>query len=310
MLTTVQERTLVDLLGRDTPRPSFPATLPARLTALIEDQTAQVLSSLREGESVWISKTGLTDLHARCEGLYQARIMGESEFSLSLPLAVGNVVHRAIEADVVGARLPEPELVGKAIDRLRRSDPRFDRFVQTLDEIDTAWLESEATRRLALFRGTIPPLQKSWAPIPELRIKTELAGGRLTLSGSVDLSLFRPNEDAPLEATRLFIELKTGSDRPEFVDDLRFYALVALLRFGVPPFRVATLLLDDGSYHPEDVTEDVLEAAARRVAAAAVRHVELLGEREPVLRPGPWCRWCPRATECPESTAGLSATPA
>ncbi|HEX9891678.1 MAG TPA: PD-(D/E)XK nuclease family protein [Actinomycetota bacterium] len=301
-LTAVQERALVDLLGRDHPRPVFATDLPARLAALIEDLAAPALGRLREGEAVWMSKTGLADLHTRCEGLYQSlRVEHEGEFTLSLPLAVGNVVHRAIEADVVGARLGETELAEKAVARLRRSDTGFDRFVQTLDELDQAWLVSEAARRIALFRGTMPPLQRAWTPIPELRVKAELAGGRLVLSGAVDLSLFRPNEDQPTQATRLFLELKTGSDRPEHVDDLRFYALAATLRFGVPPFRLATLLLDDGTYRPEDVTEDVLEAASRRVAGAVLRHVELMGEREPVLRPGPWCRWCPRAETCPEA---------
>jgi hypothetical protein len=301
-LTVVQERAMVDLLGRDHARPTFAADLPTRLAALVESQAAPALDRLREGEAVWISKTGLADLHARCEGLYQSlRVEHEGEFKLSLPLAVGNVVHRAIEADVVGARLGETELAEKAVDRMRRTDPEFDRFVQTLDAIDAAWLVAEASRRIALFRGTMPPLQKGWTPIPELRVKAELAGGKLVLSGAVDLSLFRPSEDAPTRATRLFLELKTGADRPEFVDDLRFYALVATLRFGVPPFRLATLLLDDGTYRPEDVTEDVLEAAARRVAGAVLRHVELMGEREPSLRPGPWCRWCPRAETCPEA---------
>ena len=300
-LTPVQERTLVELLGRDHPRPSFPRELPERLVTLIERQAGGALDSLREGEQVWISKTGLADLHARCEGMYQARIMGENVFEMNLPLAVGKVVHRAIETDVIGPRLPEPELAEKAIERMRRSDPEFDRFVGTLDPVDAAWLISEGARRLALFRATMPPLKKQWAPIPELRIKAEVARGRLVLSGAIDLCLFRPDESAPAQATRLFVELKTGASRAEFADDLRFYALLATLRFGVPPFRVATLLLDDGSYRPEDVTEDVLEAAARRVAAAVERHVELLGNRQPTLRPGAWCRWCPRTATCPEA---------
>lgn len=298
-LTPVQERTLVELMARDDPRPVFDKGLRDRLSGLIEEKAAPALAKLREGEYVWLSKSRLADLMLRCEGLYQANVMGEGVFELSLPLAVGRLVHRAIEADVIGERLAEAELVDKALARLRTADPQYDRYVQTLDEVEHAELLGEAIRRITLFRGTMPPLQKAWGPVPELRLKQKLADGKLIISGQVDLSLGRPRDEAPMEARRLFIELKTGADRPEFVDDLRFYALLATLYFGVPPFRIATLLLDDGSYRPEDVTEDVLEAAARRVAAAVTTHVELTTEREPVLRPGPWCRWCPRAATCP-----------
>lgn len=300
-LTPVQERTLADLMASDVARPTFARNLAARLAALIERLVAPALATLPDGQRIVLSKSGLTNLHARCEGLYLANALGEGVFEFSLPLAVGKLVHKSIEADVVGERLPESELVQKALHRLRSSDTEFDLFVEALDGIERSELVGEAIRQLVLFRGTLPPLQKSWAPVPELRVKHELLGGRLLLTGTIDLSLGRPREEAPMEGRRLFIELKTGVERPEFVDDLRFYALVATLRFGVPPFRVATLLLEDGTYRPEDVTEDILEAAARRAADAASRHVSLLGGQEPVLRAGPWCGWCPRRDTCPES---------
>jgi PD-(D/E)XK nuclease superfamily len=300
-LTPVQERTLADLMARDLPRPTFPRDLAARLGSLLERLVGPAISALPEGERIVLSKSGLTNLHARCEGLYLANVSGEGVFEFSLPLAVGKLVHKVIEADVVGERLPEAELVHRALSRLRASDDEFDLFVEGLDGIERSELAGEAIRQVVLFRGTLPPLQKSWAPVPELRVKHQLFGGRLLLTGAIDLSLGRPREDAPMEGRRLFIELKTGLERPEFVDDLRFYALVATLRFGVPPFRVATLMLEDGTYRPEDVTEDMLEAAARRAAGAASRHVALLSGQEPVLRPGPWCGWCPRRDVCPES---------
>jgi hypothetical protein len=305
-LTPVQEQTLSGLMASEGPRPTFARDLPGRLTALLQSLTASAVSSMPEGGRVVLSKTGLTNLHARCEGLYVATVVGEGTFEFSLPLAVGNLVHKAIEADVVGERLPEPDLVGKALSRLRAGDSVFDSFVESLDEIEQSELRGEAIRQVTLFRATLPPLQKSWAPIPELRVRHELLAGRLLLTGTIDLSLGRPRDEAPMEARRLFIELKTGIERPEYVDDLRFYALVATLRFGVPPFRVATLFLEDGSYRQEDVTEDLLEAAARRAAAAATKHVSLLNGGNPLLRPGPWCSWCPRHDTCPEAEAAMA----
>jgi hypothetical protein len=300
-LTPVQERTLADLMASEVPRPTFPRGLASRLGALLEKLVAPSLSALPEGERIVLSKSGLTNLHARCEGLYLANVMGEGVFEFSLPLAIGKLVHRAIEADVVGERLGESELVERALRRLESTEPGFDLFVRGLDAIERSELVGEAIRRVVLFRGTLPPLQKTWAPVPELRVKHELLGGRLLLTGTVDLSLGRPRDEAPMQGRRLFIELKTGIERPEFVDDLRFYALVATLRFGVPPFRVATLMLEDGTYRPEDVTEDLLEAAARRAAGAATKHVSLVAGQKPVLRSGPWCGWCPRRDTCPES---------
>lgn len=297
----MQERTLADLMASDVPRPTFPRDLASRLSMLLERLVGPSLSALPEGSRIVLSKSGLTNLHARCEGLYLANALGEGAFEFSLPLAIGKLVHKAIEADVVGERLAEGELVQTALRRLQSSEVEFDLFVAGLDVIERSELVGEAIRQVVLFRGTLPPLQKSWAPVPELRVKHELLGGRLLLTGTVDLCLGRSRDESPMEGRRLFIELKTGIERPEFVDDLRFYALVATLRFGVPPFRVATLMLEDGTYRPEDVTEDLLEAAARRVAAAASGHVSLLAGKEPVLRPGPWCGWCPRRDICPES---------
>lgn len=300
-LTPVQERTLVDLMASDVPRPTFRRDVASRLGTLIETLAAPALSALPDDKRIVLSKSGLTNLHARCEGLYVANVLGEGAFEFSLPLAIGKLVHKAIEVEVVGERLGEGELIEKALRRMQASDTEFDRFVGELDEIERSELAGEAIRQVVLFRATLPPLQKSWAPVPELRVKHELFGGRLLLTGTVDLSLGKPRVEAPMEGRRLFIELKTGVERPEYVDDLRFYALVATLRFGVPPFRVATLMLENGTYRPEDVSEDILEAAARRTAAAASRHVAVLDGEEPVLRPGPWCGWCPRRDTCPES---------
>ena len=36
---------------------------------------------------------------------------------------------------------------------------------------------------------------------------------------------------------------------------MRFYALVMTLRFGVPPYRAASLFLESGTWQSEDVTE-------------------------------------------------------
>src|SRR5918992_1691453 len=175
-LTPVQERALADLMASDVPRPTFSRDLPQRLGTLLERLAAPTLSALPEGERIVLSKSGLTNLHARCEGLYLANAVGEGVFEFSLPLAIGKLVHKAIEADVVGERLGESELVEKALRRLVSTEPDFELFVGALDAIERSELLGEAIRRVVLFRGTLPPLQKAWAPVPELRVKHELLG--------------------------------------------------------------------------------------------------------------------------------------
>ena len=103
----------------------------------------------------------------------------------------------------------------------------------------------------------------------------------------------------PHRATRLAVDLKTGGAYPEFAEDMRFYALVMTLRFGVPPYRAASLFLESGTWQSEDVTESLLHHAADRVIGAARAAAGLVSGREPALRPGSYCVWCPRASTCP-----------
>ena len=95
------------------------------------------------------------------------------------------------------------------------------------------------------------------------------------------------------------VDLKTGSAFPEFAEDMRFYALVMTLRFGVPPYRAASLFLESGTWQAEDVTEETLHHAADRAIEAARAAAALSNGREPVLTPGPFCSWCPAVSACP-----------
>ncbi len=101
--------------------------------------------------------------------------------------------------------------------------------------------------------------------------------------------------------------MKTGRFAPHHLDDLRFYALLEILRLGVPPRRLATYYLDKGGFLPEDVTVPLLRSTVGRVAEGIVKLVELrAARREPVVRPGPSCRWCPLASTCDAGTEHLA----
>jgi hypothetical protein len=132
-------------------------------------------------------------------------------------------------------------------------------------------------------------------------MRAELLGGAVVISGKIDLLLGAADRLEPMRGTRLAIDLKTGGAYPNYVEDNRFYALLLTLRFGVPPYRVASLFLEGGTWQAEDVHEDLLFHAADRVVQAARAAHALGAGREAALTPGPWCRWCPRAVTCPSA---------
>jgi hypothetical protein len=301
-VTAVQQRTLDRLIGKE-PRPVFPADVAQGLRDRIED----AVRGLDLSEPLWLGKDRLNDL-TRCEGKLAAAVLGETEpFAHSRTSAIGTLLHRAIELEV-GAReeTGAQAVAAKAAERLSEDDPRFATYWRRLDQLDQDDHLLHVLRRLTHFRGSFPPLREirtMLAPVAELRVRAEFLGGALVLSGQVDLVLGRPDPLAPGRASRLVIDLKSGGAYPEYPEDMRFYALLMTLRFGVPPYRVASFFLESGEWQSEDVDERTLHHAADRVIAATRSSAALRGGRPPELRPGRHCAWCGRAATCPESLA-------
>ena len=299
-LTDPQRRTLEQLIGTD-PRPTFPGDLSQRLRDRIEDAVREL--ELRD--TLWLGKEKLTD-HGRCEGKFTASISGEAPpFEHSVKSAAGVLSHKAVEVEV-GARdeLDVHTIAETAADRLVEREERFAEYWRGLPSADRDDVLMEVARRMTMFQSSFPPLKefrRELTPISEMPVKAELLGGALVLSGRIDLVLGAPDRLEPLRATRLAIDLKTGNAYPEYPEDLRFYALLMTLRFGVPPYRVASLFLESGEWQAEDVGEQALQHAADRVIAAARAAAALWNGREPTLTPGVYCGWCPRAEACPSA---------
>jgi hypothetical protein len=164
----------------------------------------------------------------------------------------------------------------------------------------------DAAKTLELFRSTFPPLRvmrRALSPSTEWHVRVEVMGGALVLSGTLDLVL--GVSDDPAAPSRLAVDLKTGRAWREHAEDMRFYALLLALRFGVPPYRVATVYLDSGEWQSEDVDERVLHRAADRVIDAVRAAAASDGGRPFELRPGPYCTWCPRSSTCPVSQTSV-----
>ncbi|MDH4112395.1 MAG: PD-(D/E)XK nuclease family protein [Actinomycetota bacterium] len=305
-LTDTQRRTLDGLIGSGD-RPTFAADLSQRL----RDRIESAVRELELAEPLWLGKEKLNQ-HGRCEGLFQSVLAGESPpFAHSARSAHGVLLHKAIEVEV-GARdgMDPHEITRVAVGRVLEREERFEEYWRELSAAEQDDVLMEVVRRVALFQGSFPPLKplrRELSPISELRVRAELLGGDLVLSGQIDLVLGMPDSVEPNRATRLVVDLKTGSAYPEFAEDMRFYALVMTLRFGVPPYRAASLFLESGTWQAEDVTEELLLHAADRAIGAARAAAALSNGRDPALTPGVYCGWCSRAATCPEAelpTAG------
>ncbi|HZP89952.1 MAG TPA: PD-(D/E)XK nuclease family protein [Actinomycetota bacterium] len=305
-LTPAQRRTLEGLIGAGE-RPVFSHDLAQRL----RDRIEEAVRTAEPERSMWVGKSLLNDLQ-RCPGLFDAVRSGEREpFAFSSRFAAGRLAHKAIELEVAGREDRDPHaLASAAVERLGE-DEAFSAFWGELDDLRRDETLMEAAKTLELFRSTMPPLRRmrrELSPSTEWNVRVELLGGALVLSGTMDLVIGAAAPAEPGRATRLVIDLKTGKAWPEHAEDMRFYALLLTLRFGTPPYRVATLYLDSGEWQAEDVDLRMLERAAERIIEA-VRTASAADRGHPrPVRPGPYCTWCPRAATCPSSTAPSAAT--
>jgi hypothetical protein len=302
LLTAVQLRTLRDLLHGG-PVPDAGALADAARSRL-EGELAS-LGWKGAADPLWLSKSALVDLE-RCEGRFEAALLREGPpFEHSEHTAAGALFHKAIEVDIGARQEFDLQLVAeRAASRLNEDDGAFATYWSGLDELDRLALLAEAARRMEQFRASLPPLGRGGAALPmsELKVRAEVAAGGVVLSGKVDLLLMRPDPSGGRSPLRLAMDLKTGTPRSEHAEDMRFYALLIALRYGVPPYRVATFFLESGEWQAEDVTGETLGRAVERVLSAASAALELRGGREPSLAPGPWCAWCPRQDTCPAAT--------
>jgi hypothetical protein len=299
-LTPVQRRTLDGLIGGPT------SAVAPDAVERIRDRIEEVVRAAELRETLWLGKSNLNDLD-RCGGLFEAVRAGEREpFSFTARFAAGKLAHKAIELEVAGREERDPLiLIETAVERLVEDDV-FRAYWESLDAIRRDEGVMEGAKILELFRSTMPPLRllrRQLAPSTEWHVRAVLLGGELVLSGALDLVLGSGSQDGPGRSSRLAIDLKTGKAWPEHAEDMRFYALLLALRFGVPPYRVATLYLDSGEWQAEDVDTRVLDRAAQRVVSAVRAAAVKQADRSPELRPGPYCTWCPRALTCPQSAA-------
>lgn len=292
-LNPAQRRVLAELRGEGEERPSFDPGLGGHLRQRLENEISKMAAGL--DKPLWASKAALSRVLS-CESYH----IGEEQagFSWSTSTARGSVIHKAVQLSV-GWKGPRNalELIDASIESLTRdnnSDLAW--FLSECSAGELAELRAEASELVCKFLEQWPPLVPAWKPRSESRLRVELCDSKVILSGKTDLTLGTAKENT---AGRLIVDFKTGRQSPHHIEDLRFYALLDTLIIGIPPFRLAGYYLDEAKFHPENVTEEVLEAALRRTVAGLTRLLELtLGLRSPQVTPNPTCGWCSLGNEC------------
>jgi hypothetical protein len=295
------------LLGWGGPRPVAPMRLAAQLRAeldaeLDEMDLGPMLAAQRNGR-LRVTKTRLDRLS--CDG-YQ---LDARPFEHTRANVRGTLAHKAIERDWDTARTLEVDrVVARSWEELasaRPGDPRsLSAWLNDCPDDEADALRAEVTVLLAGFREVWPPLRQVHV-VAEQRIRLPLRGGRILLEGVPDLVLRSPRVDE--RARTLVVDLKTGRQRSDHDrHELRFYALLATLEDGRPPFRWATFYVTEGRAEWEDLREDVLRVTLRRVldgVRQAVRIAAASDDGDLRLTGGAWCRFCLREEDCEVAAA-------
>lgn len=302
-----RQQEVLDRLGaKRSDRPVFDAGLGADLRALLDRELAGPASALPDGATLFVNKHALATVHA-CEARWHAED-ADPTFAVTAPVVRGTVAHKAIELGINRRRdtpLPPPaDRVDAALVSLEGDEKWMSDWLRTCTDAERAEVRGAAVARVTDYDDIWPPLKAQWRAATEVKVRADLAGGRVTLSGRVDLAIGRAEGRT---AGKVIVDFKTGGPAMAHREDLRFYALVETLRLGVPPRAVATSYLESGELHVEDVTVGALEAAAARVVDGASRMVAIRHhDHPPRRRPSPLCRWCRARPDCAEGQAFLA----
>ena len=269
--------------------------LPHSIIAAVEEQLTTALASL-EGKftaenPLRINKHHIATVHG-CEKYHV--LNREAPFAWNINTVRGTIAHKGIElllnwrGPIVPAEIVDAAIVSVA-DNPRQSASGF---INTLSEYEYAELRGQVLGAVTNFIECFPPIRPQWRPMVEYSASYSLFDNSVIFSSRMDLVLGGPGK-------KVLIDLKTGRLTPTHRDDLRFYALVETLRSRQAPRQLGSYSLDSARLDEEDVTEGLLQAAVRRTAAGTLLIAELaLKERQPELRAGAQCRWCPINEEC------------
>lgn len=295
-LAAAQRRVVTDLLEVQETRPRPDPDRARRLRDYIEGQLAPLVEDRSVGaRRVTLGKTQLDAL--ACDGRYLDLLA--SSFEWSRPTVRGQLIHRAIAIDHhIGRDATTRELMHNAWEEFRHSGDGHLDYAESLAELEVQSLQADAATAVEEYRATFPLLPDTWNIKFEPVLTVRFGAGSVVVRGKPDLVMGRPHPDV---RRMLLVDLKTGNRSGHDTQDMRWYALLATLKYRQAPFKVATFYIDEGTWSQEIVSDDVLEAAARGLVDRARTAIRLTDT--PVaenLHAGPMCRWCGLADTCQE----------
>jgi hypothetical protein len=259
----------------------------------LEDGLAEVAGKVApDASAVRVTKEALTGV-LTCEAHLVARRLAPRV--ISEELARGSLVDALFRQWVTTGRLDDPWSDAVAAVGVGGDSDGIAAFVDTLSDVRRQALTEEIAEHAAGVVTRWPVPSPTWLPRTQERVVVPLVGGRVVMSGVVDLAFGGP---AGERASVCVVELKSGRRRIEHRGDLHFYALLETLRSGAPPFRIATYYTRTGELDVEAVTEDVLVSALQRVLAGTVRLCRLAAGSEPARSPNGLCAWCSDLPRC------------
>ena len=283
---------VLEALGKEPDWVPIPREIIEGIRTQLHDELADIAPRLTPENALWVSKHKLTTVHG-CEANHLAGLTG---FEWTLGNVKGTVLHKAVELGlnwrgvIVPADVVDEALAQLADDERQSAGP----FIDNLPAGDRAQLRSSAIDLYTKFDECFPPLKAAWRPVLESSARYEMFEQRINLSTRADLTL-------GAVGSKVIIDLKSGRVQPNHREELRFYALVEAMRTGAAPRRLASYSLVTARADVEDVTEGVLQAAVRKTVDGIRKMVELQRDgREPVIRSGFFCSWCPLLESCTE----------
>jgi len=276
------------------PRPAVDPELAGGLREWLEDALADPVGALSgDLADIRVRKDALTQVLV-CEGHFAASRAAPR--TVTVELARGSLVDALFRQWVTVGEVGEPLTDGLGALSVEGGGDGVVEYVTRLPMQRRRGLAAELAVHVDGIRRDWPVLSPAWLPRTQERVTVPLAGGRVVLSGVVDLALGGPAVD---HAAVCLVEVKSGARRVEHRADLHFYALLETLRAGAPPFRVATYYSATGELDVESIGEHVLVGALQRVVTATTRMCRLASGSAPVLTPNPLCAWCVGLPSCP-----------
>jgi hypothetical protein len=297
-LNVSQKRVFEDLLNVAGERPTASANIGEVLRDRIDAGTRDAVGAWPE-TTFFLSKSLHSGLGG-CEGQvladYQQRQQSRDR-KLPLPAAVGIVAHRAIQISHTHAdeAFSPDQLVRLALEGSLEEEGFGTFWSQAAANTQSDVLTRAVSATLG-FLDTFPPLASAWAPRFEESVSAKAGGVRL--AARMDLVLGRPKPDG--RQTMLLADIKTSDVRENHFDEAMFYALIASIRHGVPPYRSTVISVASGEWTDPDVTGDRMFAVADDVVSRVNAGVAVLTEqRPPTLSPSFACSWCSARDTCP-----------